>query len=94
MERDAATSSTPLMPPTNAPVPYREFEPNGRGLAAPACEDGCADLLFFLPPSVLMSCADLVTSDSFKQALGITNVDCEARRPAANFERFRPRRAP
>ena len=34
MERDAATSSTPLMPPTNAPVPYREFEPNGRGLAA------------------------------------------------------------
>ena len=22
------------MPPTNAPVPYREFEPNGRGLAA------------------------------------------------------------
>ena len=34
MERDAATASTPLMPAQNALVPYREFEPNGRGLAA------------------------------------------------------------
>ena len=75
-------------------IASRHFPGHGRGLAAPACEDGCADPLFFLPPSVLMSCADLVASDSFKLALGLTNVDCDARRPAANFERFRRRRAP
>ncbi|KAH8080313.1 hypothetical protein JL720_9004 [Aureococcus anophagefferens] len=59
-------------------IASRHFPGHGRGLAAPACEDGCADLLFFLPPSVLMSCADLVASDSFQLALGITNVDCNA----------------
>ncbi|KAH8071581.1 hypothetical protein JL721_4081 [Aureococcus anophagefferens] len=59
-------------------IASRHFPGHGRGLAAPACEDGCADLLFFLPPSVLMSCADLVASDSFQLALGITSVDCNA----------------
>ena len=32
-------------------IASRHFPGHGRGLAAPACEDGCADPLFFLPPA-------------------------------------------
>ena len=46
-------------------------EEGRRGLAADGCsEDGCADGLFRLPFSVVMSCSDVVNSSALRDALG------------------------